>query len=90
MDARLNTENTKAGSVAAADTMVAGIDLHSPLLTARNVELLQALSERHQSYLRQGRGREAHAMASAMLIVWRKFTEPDIAIELPATLHQDL
>ena len=61
------------GSVVGARSLVTGIDLQSPRLSTVQVELLQALSDRHQDYIRQGRGREAHAMTSAMLIVWRTF-----------------
>ena len=77
-------------SVVVARTLVAGIDLQSPLLTPPNVQLLQALSDKYEAYIRQGRGREAHAMATAMQIVWRRFSEPDIALELPDTGPGDL
>lgn len=87
---RLNSTSAKTGSVVFAKTLVAGIDLQNPLLTPAHVELLRLLSDRHQDYIRHGRGREAHAMASAMLIVWRKFCEPDVALELPTTAHRDL
>lgn len=76
-----------ANSVVAARTLVAGIDLQSPLLTPGNVGLLRALSDKYESYIRQGRGREAHAMAAAMQIAWRMFSEPDIALDLPDTAH---
>jgi hypothetical protein len=79
-----------ANSVVAARTLVAGIDLQSPLLTPGNVGLLRALSDKYESYIRQGRGREAHAMAAAMLIAWRMFSEPDIPLDLPDTVHGDL
>lgn len=74
----------------ASRTVVAGIDLQSVLLDPAHVELLKALADKYESYLRQGRGREAHAMATAMLIVWRKLSEPDIALELPDTSHGGL
>jgi hypothetical protein len=86
----LKTTAAQANSVVVAKTMVAGIDLQSGLLTPANVELLQALSNKYEAYLRQGRGREAHAMATAMLIVWRKFSEPDITLELPDTAYGGL
>ena len=77
-------------SVVVARTMIAGIDMQNPLLTPQNVQLLKALSDKYEAYIRQGRGREAHAMATAMQIVWRKFCEPDIALELPDTTPGDL
>lgn len=75
-------------SVVFARTLVSGIDMRHPLLSADNVELLQTLSQKHQDYIRHGRGREAHAMASAMLIVWRKFCEPGIPLEPPGPLNR--
>lgn len=74
----------------AARSLVAGIDLDSPLLTPGNVALLRALSGKYETYIRQGRGREAHAMAAAMQIAWRLFCEPDIALDLPDTAHGSL
>lgn len=88
--AGLKTPTTQANSVVVAKTMVAGIDLLSPMLTVAHAELLQALSNKYETYLRQGRGREAHAMATAMLIVWRKLSAPDIALELPDTAHGEV
>jgi hypothetical protein len=82
-----DSTGARPSSVVFAKTLVAGIDLQHPLLTPQNVELLQLLSDRHQDYIRHGRGREAHAMACAMLIVWRKFCQPDIALELPLPVH---
>lgn len=79
-----------AHSVVAARTLVAGIDLQSPLLTPGNVGLLRALSDKYQSYIRQGRGREAHAMAAAMQIAWHMLSEPDIPLDLPDTAHGSL
>jgi len=76
-----------ADSVVGAKTLVTGINLQSPRLSPGEVELLQALSDRHQDYIRHGRGREAHAMATAMLIVWRKFCEPDATLERPHLLQ---
>ena len=73
----------KSKSVVFAKMAVSGIDMRHPMLTPENVELLHALSERQQDYIRHGRGREAHAMASAMLIVWRAFCKPDILLDPP-------
>ena len=92
-NAGLNSTGATARSGVFAKTLVAGIDLQHPLLTPENAELLRMLSDRHQDYILHGRGREAHAMASAMLIVWRKCCAPDIALDLPSlpsTLHADL
>jgi hypothetical protein len=79
-----------AHSVVAARTLVAGIDLQSPLLTPGNVGLLRALSDKYESYIRQGRGREAHAMAAAMQIAWHMLSEPDIPLDLTDTAHGSL
>jgi hypothetical protein len=66
------------------------VDLQSPLLSRRDVELLLALEERRQNYLRQGRGREAHGVASAITIVWQAATQTDIPIEVPDSGHGGL
>ena len=79
-----------AHSVVAARNLVAGIDLQSPLLTPGNVGLLRALSDKYESYIRQGRGREAHAMAAAMQIAWHMCSEPDIPLDLIDTAHGSL
>lgn len=77
----------KARSGIGARAAAAGADLHSPQLSLGEVELLRALSERREEYLMRGQGREAHAMAAAMQIVWRKLCEPDPAVERPHLQH---
>lgn len=89
-NAGISSSGNTARSAVIAKSLVAGIDLQHPLLTPKDVELLRLLSDRHQAYIRHGRGREAHAMALAMRIVWGKLCEPDIALELPTTLQGDL
>ena len=63
------------------------IDLASPLLTERDAGLLRRLLEKRMDYALQGRGREAHGVAAAILIAWHTFTQPDIPIELTDTEH---
>jgi hypothetical protein len=89
-NAGMDSASATARSVVFAKTLVAGIDLRHPLLTPENADMLRLLSDRHQTYIRHGRGREAHAMALAMRIVWGKLCQPDIALELPSTLQGDL
>jgi hypothetical protein len=66
------------------------LDLNSPLLSERDAELLRALLDKRMIYAGQGRGREAHGVSAAVLIVWQAVTQPDIAIDLPDTAHLDL
>jgi hypothetical protein len=66
------------------------LDLSSPLLSERDGDLLRALLEKRMVYAGQGRGREAHGVSAAILIVWQALTQPDIPIDMPDTAHLDL
>jgi hypothetical protein len=63
------------------------LDLSSPLLSPRDADLLRALLDKRMSYAAQGRGREAHGVSAALLIVWQAVTQADIPIDVTDTGH---
>ena len=63
------------------------LDLNSPLLSVRDADLLRMLLDKRMSYAAQGRGREAHGVSAALLIVWQTVTQPDIPIDVTDTEH---
>jgi len=63
------------------------LDLNSPLLSVRDANLLRMLLDKRMSYAEQGRGREAHGVSAALLIVWQTVTQPDIPIDVTDTEH---
>jgi hypothetical protein len=63
------------------------LDLNSPLLSARDAALLRLLLDKRMSYAAQGRGREAHGVSAAVLIVWQAATQTDIPIDVIDTEH---
>ena len=63
------------------------LDLNSPLLSVRDADLLRMLLDKRMSYAAQGRGREAHGVSAAMLIVWHAVTQPDIPLDVTPIEH---
>ena len=66
------------------------IDLANERLTPSDVRLLKALMHKRLVYISQGRGREAHGIGQALLIVWQALMSPEIDIQLPDSLLADL
>lgn len=70
------------------------VTLAESLLTEEQREVMNTLERKHASYLQQGRGREAHGVRSAMLLVLHHFmggrrvdfqlTEPGDGPDAPA------
>jgi hypothetical protein len=79
-----------ANSVVAERWRIADVDPESPVLSARDRDLLRMLVRKHQVYIEQGRGREAHGMGTAILVVWQFATRPELGAELPDTGMGDL
>lgn len=79
-----------ANSVVAEKWRIAEVDPESPVLAARDRELLRSLVRKHQMYIEQGRGREAHGMGTAILAVWQAATRPETRAEIPDTNHGEL
>jgi len=79
-----------ANSVVAERWRIADVDPENPALSARDRELLRILVRKHQIYIEQGRGREAHGMGTAILLVWHVATRPDVQAEMPDTGLGDL
>ena len=66
--------------------MDALIDLSNPLLSPREVLVLNMLIAKRAKYRAEGRTREAHAVAMCMVILWQGLIRPDIVLdELPDT-----
>ena len=66
-------------------------DPNSPILSQREAQVLHRLSAKRLYYIAKGQGREAHAMAMAMQIVWDWICEPPVLdYELPMTQPGDL
>jgi hypothetical protein len=74
-----------ANSVVAEKWRIADVDPASPVLSPRDSDLLRMLVRKHQQYIEQGRGREAHGMGTAILIVWHAATRLDNHDEMPDT-----
>ena len=79
-----------ANSVVAERWRIAEVDPESPLLAAHDRDLLRTLLGKHQLYIEQGRGREAHGMGTAILLVWQVSMRPGKRAELPDTGMGDL
>ena len=79
-----------ANSVVAERWRIADVDPENPVLAARDRELLRLLVRNHQVYIEQGRGREAHGMGTAILVVWQVATRPANLVEMPDTGLGDL
>ena len=79
-----------ANSVVAEKWRIAEVDPENPVVAARDRELLRLLVRKHQVYIEQGRGREAHGMGTAILVVWQVATMPGNHAELPDTGLGDL
>jgi hypothetical protein len=79
-----------SNSVVAERWRIAEVDPESPVLAERDRELLRILVRKHQVYIEQGRGREAHGMGTAILLVWQVSTMPDQPAEVPDTGLGDL
>ena len=65
---------------------LSGIDPLDPRLTVDQAIIIGALQAKYSRYVRQGRGREAHGVGSALLICWRLF----LADCAPETVRGDL
>jgi hypothetical protein len=59
-----------------------GINSRLAGLAPRDAELIRALIAKYRRYLDQGRGREAHGAASALLIVWHAVKTSASAVDL--------
>jgi hypothetical protein len=79
-----------ANSVVAEKWRIAAVDPDSPAICDRDRDLLRNLVRKHQMYIEQGRGREAHGMGTAILAVWQVATGPDRPSEIPDTTLGDL
>ena len=79
-----------SNSVVAERWRIAEVDPESPVLAERDRELLRMLVRKHQGYIEQGRGREAHGMGTAILLVWQVATMPGKLAEMPDTGLGDL
>jgi hypothetical protein len=79
-----------SNSVVAERWRIAEVDPESPVLAARDRDLLRLLVRKHQVYIEQGRGREAHGMGTAILLVWQVATMPGKVAEVPDTGLGDL
>ena len=79
-----------SNSVVAERWRIADVDPESPVLAARDRDLLRMLVRKHQGYIEQGRGREAHGMGTAILLVWQVATLPGKLAEFPDTGLGDL
>ena len=79
-----------ANSVVAERWRIADVDPENPVLAPRDRELLRMLVRKHQVYIEQGRGREAHGMGTAILVVWQVATMPGQHAEMPDTGLGDL
>ena len=79
-----------ANSVVAERWRIAEVDPENPALTTRDRELLRNLVRKHQMYIEQGRGREAHGMGTAILAVWQAALRPEVRAEIPDTDLGDL
>ncbi|MDH5540413.1 MAG: hypothetical protein OEY03_13505 [Rhizobacter sp.] len=79
-----------ANSVVAERWRIAEVDPENPLLSRRDRDLLRNLVRKHQMYIEQGRGREAHGMGTAILAVWQTVLRPESHAEIPDTNHGDL
>jgi hypothetical protein len=77
-------------SVVAEKWRIAEVDPENPVLAPRDREMLRMLVRKHQVYIEQGRGREAHGMGTAILVVWQFATRPDAQAEMPDTGLGDL
>ena len=70
---------------------VQDIDPDSSVLTPYEASLLKVLLKKRMMYLHQGRGREAHGIYSAALIVWHYANDRSrVDIELPPTDFAEL
>jgi len=72
-----------------------GIDSGRAGIARRDAKLLQALVAKYRRYLSEGRGREAHGVGSALLIVWRAVCAPaalliDVDITVPQAFDEAL
>jgi hypothetical protein len=74
-----------ANSVVAERWRIAEVDPDNPMLAERDREVLRLLVRKHQVYIEQGRGREAHGMGTAILVVWQVAMRPGNGAELPDT-----
>ena len=79
-----------ANSVVAEKWRIADVDPENPVLAERDREMLKMLVRKHQVYIEQGRGREAHGMGTAILVVWQVATMPGAVAEVPDTGLGDL
>ena len=79
-----------ANSVVAEKWRIADVDPENPVLAERDREMLKMLVRKHQVYIEQGRGREAHGMGTAILVVWQVATMPGKLAEVPDTGLGDL
>jgi hypothetical protein len=79
-----------SNSVVAERWRIADVDPENPLLSPRDRDLIRLLVRKHQIYIEQGRGREAHGMGTAILIVWQVATMPGNPAQVPDTGLGDL
>jgi hypothetical protein len=65
-----------------------GINSRRPGIAPRDTEILRALIVKYQRYVSEGRGREAHGAASALLIVWQAVASPEPTVDVDITAPQ--
>lgn len=67
------------------------IDLDSSVLTPYEASLLKVFLQKRLMYMQQGRGREAHGIYAAALIVWHYANDRSkVDIELPPSGFSEL
>lgn len=63
--------------------MTAPLDLTHPALQPQGALALERLQALRDSYIRQGRGREAHAVGRSMTLLWHTLVHPGQAAPAP-------